>query len=149
MSKLGALGGVSALVLGLAACGGGSGTTSADAPAGGPSPMSTSASPTPTSASPTPTSASPSPEASTSTGAGTEAAVAIRDFSYDVPQSVPAGATLRVTNHDSAPHTFTVKGGGGGVPAGKTVTLKAPTKPGTYDVVCYFHGDMKGKITVS
>ncbi len=75
--------------------------------------------------------------------------MAIRDFSYDVPQSVPAGATLRVTNHDSAPHTFTVKGGGGGVPPGKTVTLKAPTKPGTYDVVCYFHGDMKGKITVS
>ncbi len=76
--------------------------------------------------------------------------MSIKDYDYELPPSVPAGAKLKVTNEDQAAHTFTIEGGGGGgVPAAASVKFKAPNKPGEYRVVCYFHGEMKGTLVVS
>ncbi len=62
------------------------------------------------------------------------------------------GATVAITNMDTAAHTVTadegsafdaeVKGGGG------TATFTAPTKPGSYPYHCTFHPGMHGVLIV-
>ncbi|WP_427131978.1 cupredoxin domain-containing protein [Pseudarthrobacter sp. S9] len=82
----------------------------------------------------------------------TALAIAIKDFAYGTPLTVAPGATVTVTNMDTAGHTVTadegsafdadVKGSGG------TATFTAPTKPGTYAYHCTYHPSMHGTLTV-
>lgn len=84
-------------------------------------------------------------------GTGTST-LTIKDFAYGEPLTVAAGATVTITNMDSAAHTVTadegpafdteVKGGGG------TASFVAPTKPGTYAYHCTFHPGMHGTLVV-
>ncbi|MET3707825.1 cupredoxin domain-containing protein [Arthrobacter sp. UYEF6] len=90
----------------------------------------------------------PSPDAPGQSG---DAVVTIRDFAYEVPASVKPGATVTVTNADSAPHTFTAKDNRAfdvEVPAGATVILQAPAVPGEYGIICTFHPRMTGTLVV-
>ena len=77
--------------------------------------------------------------------------MSIRDFDYQLPERVPAGASIEVANEDDVVHTFTsAEGGlGGGVPSGKTARFTAPAEPGEYPVTCYFHSEMKATLVVS
>jgi plastocyanin len=66
--------------------------------------------------------------------------------------TVAPGATVSVTNKDSATHTLTATGGQfttGDIAQNQTKTFKAPTKPGTYSYICNIHQYMTGTITVS
>lgn len=90
------------------------------------------------------------PSAAASAPAG-EATITIRDFAYEVPGTVKPGATVTVTNADSAPHTLTVKDEGGfdvEVPGGGTVIFQAPDSPGEYGLICSFHPQMSGTLVV-
>lgn len=79
-------------------------------------------------------------------------AITIKDFAFGDPLTVPAGATVSVTNHDTADHTVTadqgqafdamVKGNGG------VATFTAPSRPGTYAFHCTYHPNMHGTLTV-
>jgi plastocyanin len=121
--------GIVLIVLGTAGCAGGSGA------------------PASTSAPPSGASSGISP----STGTGTSS-ITIKDFAFGDPLTVAAGATVTITNMDSAAHTVTadegsafdteVKGGGG------TASFVAPTKPGTYAYHCTFHPGMHGTLVV-
>jgi plastocyanin len=79
---------------------------------------------------------------------GTELHIA--GFSYDPnPLTVAPGATIEVTNADSATHD--VKGEdfkSADVDKGKTVSFTAPSKPGSYSYVCSYHSNMKGTLVV-
>jgi plastocyanin len=116
-------------------------------------------SPAPTSAAPGTASASMPMESSStlpSTTQGTQnsavAAITIKDFAFGNPITVSPGATVSVTNQDTAEHTVTadqgqafdteVKGSGG------TATFTAPSQPGTYAFHCTYHPNMHGTLTV-
>jgi plastocyanin len=65
--------------------------------------------------------------------------------------SVAPGATISVTNKDSATHTLTASGSQfntGDIVQNQTKTFTAPTKPGTYHYICNIHQYMMGTITV-
>ena len=65
--------------------------------------------------------------------------------------SVSPGATVKVTNKDSATHTLTATGGQfntGNITQNQTKTFKAPSKPGTYHYICNIHQYMMGTIVV-
>ena len=65
--------------------------------------------------------------------------------------SVSPGATVTVTNKDSATHTLTATGGQfdtGDITKDQTRTFKAPSKPGTYHYICSIHQFMTGTIIV-
>jgi plastocyanin len=109
---------------------------------------------------PTPTASMPmeSSPATTSAAPGTgsamasAAAITIKDFAYGDPITVSPGATVTVTNMDTAEHTVTadqgsafdveVKENGG------TATFTAPSQPGTYAYHCTYHPNMHGTLTV-
>ncbi len=99
---------------------------------------------------PPPAASSAAPSVDGATQAA-DAVVTIRDFKYEVPASVKPGATVTVTNADSAPHTLTVKDKGGfdvEVPGGATAIFQAPDAPGEYDIICTFHPQMTGTLVV-
>jgi len=65
--------------------------------------------------------------------------------------SVSPGATVKVTNKDSATHTLTATGGQfntGNITHDQTKTFKAPSKSGTYHYICSIHQFMIGTIIV-
>jgi plastocyanin len=86
--------------------------------------------------------------------AGDDAAdggVVMAGFAFEPTElTVAAGATIPVTNEDSAAHTFTSDDGGFDVEVdgGASGEATAPDEPGTYDFVCRFHPDMTGTLTV-
>lgn len=75
----------------------------------------------------------------------------IKGFEYDVPDSVPAGSTIEVVNEDTEAHTVTFRGGTSTTVPGRGVRtlVTAPAKPGTYQIVCDFHGGMTAQLTVT
>lgn len=99
---------------------------------------------------------SPAPASTAAqTGPGVTAgapAITIKGFGFGAPLTVSPGATVAVTNQDSAPHTVSaddgsafnvdVKGNGG------SGTFTAPTQPGTYTFHCIYHPQMHGTLTV-
>ncbi|MGY4541763.1 plastocyanin [Arthrobacter sp. UYNi723] len=102
------------------------------------------------SSAPPPATSSAAPSADGSAQAG-EAVITIRDFAYEVPASVKPGATVTVTNADSAPHTLTAKDKGGfdiEVPGGATAIFQAPDAPSEYGIICSFHPQMTGTLVV-
>ena len=85
------------------------------------------------------------------TAPAASATITITNFVFTGPTTVSPGATIAVTNTDSANHTVT----GDGLnqfdvqaPAGKTVTFTAPTAPGTYPYHCSIHPNMHGSLIV-
>ncbi len=100
-------------------------------------------------------SAGPASSASSvSSGSSTGTSITISNFMFS-PMSITVqpGATISVTNKDSATHTLTASGPGafntGNITHNQTKTFKAPTKPGTYQYICNIHQYMMGTITVS
>lgn len=99
---------------------------------------------------------SPAPQATASPAQGMTSsaapAITIKSFAYGDPITVSPGATVKVTNQDSADHTVTadqgqafdakVKANGG------TATFTAPSQPGTYAFHCTYHPNMHGTLTV-
>lgn len=85
-------------------------------------------------------------------GSAAGLAIAIKDFAYGDSITVPPGATVTVTNMDTAAHTVTadqgaafdvkIDGSGG------TATFTAPSQPGTYPYHCTYHPGMHGTLTV-
>lgn len=74
----------------------------------------------------------------------------IKDFTLPT-LTVAAGATVTITNADSAPHTFSAKDGSFGteqIDGGGTGEFTAPATVGTYDVFCEVHSSMTGTLTV-
>ncbi len=136
---------VALVLLGTAGCAAGGGTTappsSATASATASMPMETSSAMT---------SAAPGTEGSAAPAAAP--AITIKDFAFGVPITVSPGATVSVTNMDTAEHTVTadqgsafdveIKGSGG------TATFTAPSQPGTYTFHCIYHPNMHGTLTV-
>jgi plastocyanin len=79
--------------------------------------------------------------------------IVIHNFMFMPPNlTVKPGATITVTNEDSVAHTLTSKSNAfdtGDIQPGKTVTLTAPTKPGSYPYYCMIHQYMTATLTVS
>jgi plastocyanin len=78
--------------------------------------------------------------------------ITIKDFEYEMPESIAPGATVTVVNEDDAPHTVTAKDEGGfdvDVPAGETATFTAPEEAGEYAVICTYHPEMSASLVVS
>ncbi len=91
---------------------------------------------------------------SVSSGSSTGTSISISNFMYSpMTLSVKPGATISVTNKDSATHTLTASGPGGfntgNISHNQTKTFTAPTKPGTYQYICNIHQYMMGTIKVS
>ena len=86
----------------------------------------------------------------TSSGGGSS--ITISNFMFNpMALRVSPGATVKVTNKDSATHTLTATGGQfdtGNITQNQTKTFKAPSKPGTYHYICNIHQYMMGTITV-
>ena len=100
-------------------------------------------------------SAGPGSSASSiSSGSSTGTSISISNFMFSpMTLSVKPGATISVTNKDSATHTLTASGPGGfntgNISHNQTKTFKAPTKPGTYQYICNIHQYMMGTIKVT
>jgi plastocyanin len=77
-------------------------------------------------------------------------ALSIKGFAFNPnPLTVAPGATIDVTNSDSATHDVTADlFKSGDVDKGKPASFKAPTTPGTYSYICSYHGNMKGSLVV-
>ncbi len=71
--------------------------------------------------------------------------------SWEMSLMVAPGATVRVTNKDTATHTLTATGGQfntDDINQNQTKTFTAPMKPGTYHYICNIHQYMMGSIVV-
>jgi plastocyanin len=97
-----------------------------------------------------------SPQSSTALGSSTAATSSVRitisNFMFHAMRvTVRPGATVSVTNKDSATHTLTATGGQfntGDITHNQTKMFKAPMKPGTYSYICNIHQYMTGTIVV-
>jgi plastocyanin len=99
-----------------------------------------------------PSNATASQSGGTSTAAASSVHITISNFMFQAMSvTVKPGATVTVTNKDSATHTLTATGGQfdtGNIVQNQTKTFKAPMKPGTYDYICNIHQYMTGNIIV-
>jgi plastocyanin len=87
------------------------------------------------------------------TSSGTSGtSITISNFMFSpMSLTVSPGATIKVTNKDSATHTLTANAGQfntGDITQNQTKTFKAPSKAGTYDYICNIHQYMMGTIIV-
>jgi plastocyanin len=90
------------------------------------------------------------PPATTDNGGGGGQAAAtgtitIQDFQYGEPLAVAPGATITVTNKDSAPHDVVADDGSfktETLDQNQSATFKAPAKAGTYKFSCSLHANM-------
>jgi plastocyanin len=90
-------------------------------------------------------------EAGAAPAAAGAATITIDNFSYGEPLTVSPGATVSVTNNDSAPHSVTSQTAGQfdvNVKGNGEATFTAPTQPGTYAFYCTYHPSMKGTLIV-
>jgi plastocyanin len=97
----------------------------------------------------TPSSSAPP---TSSAPAASQSVITIKDFGFETPASVPAGATVMVKNDDGTAHSVTGSGSGSFdvvIQPHATATFTAPDKAGKYRFVCKFHGNMKGTLTVA
>ena len=123
------------LIVGLTGCG-----ASTTTPAAGASHTSASSPSTPSAAAP-----------SSSPAMGEPPLITIKDFKYTIPASVPAGAKVTVKNEDAQNHTVTSAPHGAfdvNATASGTVSFTAPTKPGSYKIICLFHANMMATLVV-
>ncbi len=82
----------------------------------------------------------------------TEVHVVIEHFAFHPDTvTVAPGATVTVSNRDGVTHTFTARDGvfsTGDIAPGRTATVTAPTRPGTYPFLCLIHQYMTGTLVV-
>ena len=78
--------------------------------------------------------------------------ITISNFMFSpMALTVTPGATISVTNKDSATHTLTATNGQfdtGDVTQNQTKTFKAPMQAGTYHYICNIHQYMVGSVIV-
>src|SRR5690625_2935241 len=77
--------------------------------------------------------------------------IVISDFTYDVPDSVPAGAQIAVRNDDDVGHTVTSDEEGMfdvAVAPGEEAVLTVPDQPGEYPFHCTPHPTMTATLMV-
>ena len=78
--------------------------------------------------------------------------ITISNFMFSpMAMTVSPGATIRVTNKDSATHTLTAMNGRfdtGDIVHNQTKSFKAPMQAGTYHYICNIHQYMVGSVTV-
>ena len=90
--------------------------------------------------------------AATSASSSGGTSITISNFMFmPMSLSVSPGATVKVTNKDSATHTLTATGdqfNTGNITQNQTKAFKAPNKPGTYHYICNIHQYMMGTIVV-
>ena len=90
--------------------------------------------------------------AATSASSSGGTSITISNFMFmPMSLSVSPGATVKVTNKDSATHTLTSTGGQfntGNITQNQTKTFTAPSKPGTYHYICNIHQYMMGTVVV-
>jgi plastocyanin len=142
-------GAAAALTLAIAACS--SGDDSADSAAPGVATTTSAAAPT--------TSAPAGGEASSSDDKGgggsddngqaaSSGTITIQDFAFGSPLTVRPGATIKVTNVDTAAHDVASDEEGRFrtplLNKNESATFTAPTQPGTYKFSCTVHAQMKG-----
>lgn len=153
-----ALGLVLATVLvGVAGCASGGEPTSEAPPAETSAAAETTAESTPEETTPEETetaeeTSEPASEEPTEEAPAEEIVITIRNFEYEMPETVPAGAEITVINEDTAPHTVTTtetEDFDAIVQGGETTTFTAPTEPGEYPFVCTYHPNMTGTLVVS
>ena len=88
----------------------------------------------------------PAPTSTTkATGAVT---MTIVNFQYS-PTTAAPGQTVNVVNKDGVPHTVTATGIHVLLDANGTGSFVAPSTPGNYQIMCDFHPQMRGNLTVS
>jgi plastocyanin len=97
-------------------------------------------------------SGTPSTSGSSISSSSSGTSITISNFMFQpMSLTVAPGATVRVTNKDSATHTLTATGGQfntGDINQNQTKTFKVPMKPGTYHYICNIHQYMMGSIVV-
>ena len=79
------------------------------------------------------------------------ATITIENFTFNTPESVPAGATIAVKNSDPAEHSVTADSGNTfnvEIESGETKTFTAPSQPGSYPYHCSYHPMMHGTLVV-
>lgn len=83
-------------------------------------------------------------------GGSSGATLAVTGFAFPPSLSVAAGASIEVTNADSADHTVTADDGSFsvGLPAKGSATLTAPAEAGSYPYHCNVHPSMTGTLVV-
>jgi plastocyanin len=94
----------------------------------------------------------PSSSSASSSSSVKGTSITISNFMFSpMSLSVAPGATVKVTNKDSATHTLTANDNAfntGDITQNQTKTFKAPMKPGTYSYICNIHQYMMGTIIV-
>ena len=84
------------------------------------------------------------------TAPGSDAEIAIADFSFSGATSVSVGDTVEVTNNDTVGHTWTASDGtfdSGTLAEGDSFEFTFD-EAGEFDFVCSIHPQMAGTITV-
>lgn len=130
----------------LTACGGSDSGESASS-----SSASSSSASSPASSESSPASSSTSSGTSSESEPAAEAVITISDFEYSVPDAVPAGAEITVTNEDDVGHTVTADEGDTfdvQVGPGETKTFTAPESAGEYAFHCTPHPAMTSTLVV-
>jgi plastocyanin len=98
-------------------------------------------------------SAAPKSGAPATGGAATGTSISISNFMFSpMSLTVSPGATISVTNRDSATHTLSATGhqfDTGDIVQNQTKTFRAPIRPGTYHYICNIHQYMMGTLTVT
>ena len=85
-----------------------------------------------------------------SSGSGS-AVITMQNTAFKVAGPVKAGATVNIKNNDAFTHTVTSDDGTSfdvSVDGGKTATITAPSKAGTYKFHCNIHSNMHATLTV-
>lgn len=145
---------IAAMLVGVAGCASGGEPTSEPPPAETSSAAEPTAEATPeeTAAPEEPTSSGEASEAPAEEAQAEEIVITIRNFEYEMPETVPAGAEITVVNEDTAPHTVTTtetEDFDAIVQGGETTTFTAPSEPGEYPFFCTYHPNMTGTLVVS
>ena len=81
----------------------------------------------------------------------TSADITMENTAFNVAGPVKAGATVNIKNNDSFTHTVTSDDGTSfnvSVDGGKSATVTAPSKAGSYKFHCNIHSTMKDTLTV-
>lgn len=84
----------------------------------------------------------------------TGSTIVIKNFMFrPASLTVAPGATVTVHNADSVAHTLTAKAdpklfGTGHIGPGQTMTIRAPSKAGSYPYICQIHQFMAGTLVV-
>jgi plastocyanin len=74
----------------------------------------------------------------------------VKDYTFP-PLTAAPGQTVRVVDGDDEPHTLTAEDGSfdtGSFDKSEPGSFTAPSKPGTYPILCKIHPSMHGTLTV-